>query len=91
MDKPLVIARAYRGEPLKRVAMETGRGLVYVAAPEAIRAIGVGESYPVGFPAEDVFVFDSKAYEKLRSSWDQKKGIDRMIWSQLALRRFSAA
>lgn len=47
-----VIARADRGEPLERIAMETGRRVVYLANPARIAAVEVGDGHPIGFPIE---------------------------------------
>ena len=69
MPESLVIARGYRGEPLKRVAICAENGLIYVANPDYVYAVKAGDSFPVGFPPEDVFVFEKAAFLALRAAW----------------------
>ena len=87
----IVLARAHAGEPLRRVARGANRGLIYLSTP-------VSENTPngqsaadvggVGFPAEDVFCFNSKAYEALVSIWQRRKVVPKEKWRQMALQRF---
>lgn len=83
MQHDLVIARAFRGEPVKMVATMCARRLVYVADPSRIAAVEAGDSEPVGFPVEDVFRFDGEAYERLRQEWEQRHATDRASWRGL--------
>jgi len=66
-----VIARAYGGQPLRRMALKSGKNCVYLANPDNLASVESGDSFPVGFPREDVFLFDSIAYEILRVQWDK--------------------
>ena len=50
MDHTLVMARAYRGQPLELVALEEKHGLVYLADPALHEAVETGDSGAVGFP-----------------------------------------
>jgi hypothetical protein len=83
MNKSIVIARAYRGEPLKRLVLKVANGCVYVANPAAMTAVENGESFPIGFPEEDVFLFDSDAYEALASEWEKRKATNPQSWRRL--------
>lgn len=83
MAESFVIARAFEGEPLKRVALETGNGLVYLAAPEGISAIGAGEAGAVGFPMKDVFEFSESAFATLADQWARQRETDPATWGKL--------
>ena len=65
MTEDLVIARAYRGEPLKRVAVRTKHGIVYLVNPSRLRDVKSGGANPVGFPKEDVSQYDERSYFRL--------------------------
>lgn len=84
MNRPIVIARAYRGEPLKRIVVGTSGNCVYIANPATIDAVESGKSSPIGFPGEDVFLFNSKAYEALRAEWERRQATDPELWRGLA-------
>lgn len=83
MNRPIVIARAHRGEPVQRVVFGLGDNCVYLANPASIEAVESGESSPIGFPDEDVFIFDSAAYTALRSEWDQQHSTAPRSWKNL--------
>ncbi len=91
MKPATVIARAYGGEPLKRIATGVGKGLVYVANPALLRALETGESLPVGFPDRDVFEFDPEAYRALAGEWARSRKIDGQMWSKYQLRLYRPA
>lgn len=78
-----VIVRALRGEPLKRVAVSVGDRVIYVAAPAQMDAIQAGRSEPVGFPKEDVFVFDEDVFSMLSAAWHLAKVESSATWSRL--------
>jgi hypothetical protein len=63
MSENLVIVRAFGGKPLVRAVLEMMPGGVLVCMPEHADAIRRGElSRPlVGFPNEDVFLYDAQA------------------------------
>ncbi len=75
-----VLARAYRSEPLRRIAIETGEQVVYLANPEYLREIEAGESDPVGYPKEDVFEFDADLYRQLLDQWEREGRTDDALW-----------
>jgi hypothetical protein len=66
----IVLAKASRGEPLKRMFMGVGERVFYLAHPERIAAVEAGETDPIGFPQEDVFEFEERLYTTLRAEWD---------------------
>ena len=78
-----VIARAHGGEPLERVAMKTGRRVVYLANPTRIEAVMAGQSNPVGFPTEDVFEFDEDVFAVLADQWARQRATDPATWQRL--------
>lgn len=75
-----VLARAYRDEPLRRIAIETGELVVYLANPEYLKEVEAGESDPVGYPREDVFEFDADLYRRLREQWEHEGRTDDILW-----------
>jgi hypothetical protein len=79
----IVIARAWGGEPIRRVALEQGKDVVYLANPDRIEAIRAGESAPVGFPREDVFEFDEGVFSTLVDQWASQRATDPAIWAKL--------
>jgi hypothetical protein len=82
---PIVIARAHAGEPLKRVAVAKGNGVVYIANPARITEIIVGNGEPTGFPCEDIFAFESATYDILREQWRNEGKTHRQAWHSLSL------
>ena len=86
---PKVIARADRGEPLERIAIEWGTRVVYLANPARIDAVLAGESNPIGFPQEDVFEFDEVVFADLSDQWARKRATEPATWQRL--RSYSAA
>jgi hypothetical protein len=78
-----VIARAFRGEPLKRVAVDFGEKVIYLANPELLKAVEVGDSAAVGFPAEHVYVFDKSVFYELEAEWNETGATTRSVWEKL--------
>jgi hypothetical protein len=89
MASDFVIARAMGGEPIKRVVIESGERVIYIAAPDKLAAVETGESEPVGFPKEDVFYYETNTYNTLRAQWDSNGKTDSAVW--IGLRRYNAA
>lgn len=83
MDEPVVIARAYGGEPLRRIAVRMGRGCIYLVNPASLEAVRLGESSPIGFPESDVFYFNSDTYEKLCAEWASARVTSQETWRAL--------
>jgi len=78
--RDVVLARAYRGEPLMRIVMGTGERLIYLANEQEIGAVEQGLSDAVGFPAEDVFVFDPQLFSRLTNEWQATGQTTRQAW-----------
>lgn len=81
--RQLVLARASRGEPLRRIFVEASERVFYLANPERIAAIETGESDPVGYPHEDVFEFDEGVFAALADQWARQRGTDPATWQKL--------
>ncbi len=82
MGRRTVLARACGGEPLERALVEQGATVAYLANPARLAAVEAGESYPIGFPTEDVFDFDGELYARLREQWERDGRTDQALWSQ---------
>ena len=85
MNSPYAIVRAYGGEPLKRVAVESQRGLIYIVNPALSEAVKSGGSLPVGIQPSDVFEFDPDVFAALRGAWDRGDAPD---WESAVLTAF---
>jgi hypothetical protein len=75
-----VIAMAYGGEPLDRVATGEGPGVVYVANPSTFSSTGIERNAGVGFPVRYVFVFDQELFDSLNRAWaaEDEAELDRL-------------
>ena len=78
-----VIARAYRGEPLLRVAVEWTDRLVYLCSAPLLEQVLEGLSQPVGFPVEDVYEANTKSYEIARQQWEKVGNVSPDFWGNL--------
>jgi hypothetical protein len=67
MRGSLVIARDYSGTPLVRRVWESCSKLIYLSEDGEFQKLSTGGCAlsPVGFPVEDVFVYDPVVFEKL--------------------------
>lgn len=83
MDHPIVIARAYRGEPLEREFISQSNGLVYVKSPGRMNGLEAAESLAVGFPAEDIFYFDDQVFGALAHEWQECATTSKETWRRL--------
>ncbi len=88
MEHSTVLVRAIGGKPARLVAVDVGSGLIYAANPASLERVAVGESWPVGFPEEDVFEFDEKAYEALSEKWRRLGALSRDDWRAFKLKRY---
>ena len=80
MAFPMVMARAYRGEPWRSLLVgETEKG-AYLVGPESLSAFEAGECQAVGFPAEDVFELDDALFDLLRQQWEREGRTDDALW-----------
>lgn len=76
-----VIARAYGGEPLKRVAVHKFKGLTYISNPLSLHESA--DQSGVGFPEKDVFLFDETAFQTLAEQWESNGKTDPQVWARL--------
>ena len=83
MPTVVVIARAFRGEPLKRAVVGAGGTVIYLANPEVLDLVESEELPAVGFPLEDVFVFDQSVFSALESEWRERGRTSGDLWGQL--------
>ena len=81
--KPVVLAMASGGEPLRRMLVEVGDRVFYLANPARIAAVETGETDPVGFPQEDVFEFDEGVFAALAEQWARQRATDPATWQKL--------
>jgi hypothetical protein len=80
---PVVLAMASGGKPLKRIFIENGERVFYLANPERIAALTAGKSDPVGYPQEDVFEFDEDVFAALADQWARQRATDPATWAKL--------
>lgn len=80
MRYAVVVARAFRGEPLVRKLIHSNEKLAYLASPESAEAVEAGNSIPIGFPKGDIFLFNSDTYEKIRTEWDHSGVVSNESW-----------
>jgi hypothetical protein len=83
MQSTLVIARSFTGEPLRRVALHTRKGLVFIASEAALGRVESGEMPSIGFPIEDVFEFDDDRFDGLRRRWQERGRVEPDDWTGL--------
>jgi hypothetical protein len=80
MEYSLVLARAYRGEPLRRVVVEHTERAAFLVNPDSLAAFTAGEIGAAGFPIEDVFEFNADLYDRLHVQWERDGRTDDMLW-----------
>jgi hypothetical protein len=80
MAYPLVLARAFRGEPLRRLLVKMTDRAAFLVNPDYLGAVESGKSGAAGFPAEDVFEFDADLYNQLRKQWEAERRTDDALW-----------
>jgi hypothetical protein len=83
MPQPIVIARAFRGEPLLRVVIGSRGTIVYVANPQNVDKSELDQAEGVGFPLEDVFVFDRSIFSALEKEWSRHRTTPDSLWRKL--------
>ncbi|MDB5734501.1 MAG: hypothetical protein JWN16_1138 [Alphaproteobacteria bacterium] len=79
-----VIARGYGGEPLRRVAVDGAKRVIYITTEDGLPMVLDGKREPTGFPKEDIFLFNSDVYKKLREQWDDSGTTDPLVWRSLS-------
>jgi len=86
-----VLVRASAGRPFAVAAISLSNSLVYVASLDAISRVEAGQSWPIGVPSEDVFVFDDEAYRALSRAWNSSGGLKREDWRKYALTLYESS
>lgn len=76
-----VMVRADQGKPLRQVALMAANGLIYVSRNESPEAVELGEINAVGFPKEDVYVFDMTLFKRLEAEWRSEDATRPKTWS----------
>jgi hypothetical protein len=74
MRGTLVLARAYGGAALARRVWEVADGLVYLSSEAEFAKLEAGQEGlpPIGFPAQDVFIYDAAIAEANgKPKWDR--------------------
>jgi hypothetical protein len=86
-----VIVRGWGGEPLRRVAVSEGKGVVFISSERA--ADGRTDDFPpaIGAPVEDVFAFDSVAFDRLTQIWQRDHTTAPEEWAGLRRWDYEAA
>lgn len=69
MSQPVVIVRAFKGEPRKLVVIDANAGRVSVADPASLKKIENGDTAPVSLPRTQVFEYSDDAFSRLRDTW----------------------
>ena len=84
----LCLAKAYGGEPLRRMVTGRNNKVVFIANPSTGGSIGPQQVGSVGFPPDCVFEFEKPLYtnlldayesgdsERLGTLWGQAKALD---------------
>jgi hypothetical protein len=80
MEYPIVMARAYQGEPWRAFLVKAAEKGAYLVSPESLAAFEAGECQPVGFPAEDVFEFEDALFALLVEQWERDGKTDLALW-----------
>lgn len=71
MHGETVVVRSFGGVPLVRKVWELGEDVVYLVTEDNFNLLTKGDLRaigPIGFPKEDVFIFDTKYAESISRS-----------------------
>lgn len=83
MNMQPVIARAHRAEPLRRVALSTANGLIYLACEQALAEVEDGALPSIGFPESDVFVWNERVFLEMQAKWTEDGETAPEQWDRL--------
>jgi hypothetical protein len=84
MMRSLVIARDAYDRPLKRLAIAETKSLTYLANPALEDAVKSGESWPVGFPSEYIYLFDEAIFCEMEDCLCKTRKIPKELWQKLS-------
>lgn len=75
-----VLAMAYGGRPLERLAVGRAKGVIYLSTDSSTESV---LSNGVGFPENCVFEFDRQLFESLQKAWAQNDGKNlERLWAE---------
>ena len=80
MTYPVVIARAWRGEPWRCFLIGASEGAAYLVGPDHLAELEAGECEPIAFPVDDIFEFEDGLYAQLRAQWERERRTDEALW-----------
>ena len=88
MRGSLVIARDYKGHALIRRVWESGSKLVWLSEESQFERLSTGMEAlrPIGFPIEDVFIYDHDAIKMMTSgslNWSSLRPVTASLDSQV--------
>lgn len=72
MSKTLIIAMAYGGRPLERLASGKGEAVTFLVAPSEGSAAGDSALKGVGFPDSACFQHDSNLFRLLKDAYERR-------------------
>lgn len=79
------IIRPMGGKPRQMLVVERANGLIYVINPQSKARFDMGETTAVGFPPEDVFMYDRAVLEKVKKAVEIEGSLLRQDWLNLGL------
>lgn len=89
MDIEVVLVRTYLGKPAQMVVVAHAPGIIYASRPDALERVKSGDCGAIGFPEEDVFRYDAAAHRQLQTLWDASGLLERRMWREMGLARYS--
>lgn len=79
----LVIVRAFGGEPLIRAVDSVENGLIYCFSTGGKNGENEPKTYPVGFPAADVYQIEENISRSLLKQWAEARTTASDLWRSL--------
>jgi hypothetical protein len=76
------MVRALGLQPLERIVWEVVGDKVFICNPQSLEACKRREAFALGFPREDVFVFDERLFRRLNGAYNRKDKHLRGIWTE---------
>ena len=81
MEPRLVLARAFKDRPLKRLLLEVDLGKGFICSPATYEDCCNGQAHPVGFPVGDLYEFDESLFSRLESAARRRDKRILEIWA----------